>query len=94
MHWEGVTFLDSGIHWRRRKIKQSLYINAYDASAKVRGAMNLEKGIKVDTCWNKFNEAFRGKAGLVRSKQLKKLGLRTGTVWGTFTLWTKHNVVT
>ena len=50
MHWEGVTYLDSEIHWRRRKIKESLYINAYDASAEVRGLMNLEKGIKVDAC--------------------------------------------
>ena len=77
MHWEGVTYLDSEIHWRRRKIKESLYINAYDASAEVRGLMNLEKGIKVDACWNEFNEAFRSEAEIVRSRQLKKLGLWT-----------------
>ena len=77
MHWEGVTYLDSETFWKKRKIKESLYINAYDASSEVRGLMNLEKGLKVDACWNEFNEAIRSEAEVVRTKQLKRLGLRT-----------------
>ena len=76
MHWEAGTYLDSEIHWKRKKIKQSLCIIAHDASAEVRSQMNLEKGIKFDA-WNEVNEAFRSETEVVRSRQLKKLGLRT-----------------
>ena len=68
MHWEAGTYLDSEIHWRRKKkINQSLCINAHDASAEVRSQMNLEKGIK-DDAWNEFNEAFRSETEVVRSR--------------------------
>ena len=29
--WKDAQFLDSDHHWKRRKIKESLYINAYKA---------------------------------------------------------------
>ena len=75
MHWEGVTYLDSESYWKKRKIKESLYINAYDSSSEVRGLMNIEKGIQVDKYWNEFNELIRCESEKSRSRQLKKLGL-------------------
>ena len=47
--------LDPDRHWKRRKIKESLYINAY--KAKVGGdLMNLEAGTQVDPCWAALND--------------------------------------
>ena len=59
MDWEGTVFLDSERYWKKRKIKESLYINAYDASNRLKGLMNLEKGCKIDPCWNMFNDVIK-----------------------------------
>ena len=77
MHWEGVTYLDSESYWKKRKIKESLYINAYDSSSEVRGLMNLEKGIQVDRCWNEFNKLIRDESEKKRSGQMRKVDQRS-----------------
>ena len=41
--WDEAQFLDADRHWKRRKIKESLYINAYKAKQGT-SLMNLEKG--------------------------------------------------
>ena len=76
MNWEGCTFLDSERFWKKRKIKESMYINAYDASNGLKDLMNLEKGCKIDPCWNEFNEIIRCRAEKMRSNQRGKSGLR------------------
>ena len=48
-------------HWRARKIKEAVLINATNPTKDVRngGAMNLEKGYEMDPIWSGFNEGFR-----------------------------------
>ena len=46
-------------HYMRRKIKESIYINALDLSEKPTKIMNLEKGVKIGSCWNEFNSEIR-----------------------------------
>jgi hypothetical protein len=53
--WDKTRFLDRESHFMRRKIKESVYINACDPSDKPVVLMNLEKGYKINTCWNEFN---------------------------------------
>jgi hypothetical protein len=53
--WEGAQFLDSDCHWKRRKIKESLFINAYRAR-QGGDLMNLEGGTRVDPCWKALND--------------------------------------
>ena len=79
MFWDGVSYLDSERNWRRRKIKESIYINAYDASLEVKDLMNLEKGCKIDACWNEFNDFIKNEAEKRRSAQAKKLGIQRPT---------------
>ena len=53
--WENIAFLDQESNWSRRKIKESIYINAVDPAQKPTQIMNLEKGKEVNPCWNEFN---------------------------------------
>ena len=53
--WENIAFVDQESNWSRRKIKESIYINAMDPSQKPTQIMNLEKGKEVNPCWNEFN---------------------------------------
>ena len=53
--WRDPQFLDTDRHWKRRKIKESLYINAYKAKAGG-DLMNLEAGTQVDPCWAALND--------------------------------------
>ena len=57
--WEGAVFIDRESHFMRRKIKESIYINALDASDKHTKIMNLEKGVYTNPCWNEFNSEVR-----------------------------------
>ena len=41
--------------WKKRKIKEALYINAMDSKE----IMNLEKGFEINPCWNEFNPHIR-----------------------------------
>ena len=53
--WEEAIFIDRDSHYMRRKIKESIYINALDPSERPTKIMNLEKGVKIGSCWNEFN---------------------------------------
>jgi len=58
--WKDAQFLDWDRHWkRRRKIKQSLCINAYQAKAGG-DLMNLDAGTHVDPCWSVLNNLILG----------------------------------
>ena len=57
--WDGAVFIDRESHFMRRKIKESIYINALDASDKHTKIMNLEKGVYTNPCWNEFNSEVR-----------------------------------
>lgn len=57
--WDDVVFIDREAHYTRRKIKESLYINALDSSEMHTKIMNLEKGAKTNPCWNEFNGEIR-----------------------------------
>ena len=57
--WEKVIFVDRDSHYMRRKIKESIYINALDPPERPKKIMNLEKGVKIGSCWNEFNHEIR-----------------------------------
>jgi len=57
--WDDAVYIDREPHYMRRKIKESIYINALDASEKHTKIMNLEKGVKTNPCWNEFNSEVR-----------------------------------
>ena len=44
-------YLENEEDWKKRKIKEVLIINAMDPKQ----IMNLEKGMEINQCWNKFN---------------------------------------
>ena len=54
-------FVESEKHWRARKIKEAVLINAVNPMKNVRneGIMNLAKGYKMDPIWSCFDEVFR-----------------------------------
>ena len=54
-------FVEREKHWRARKIKEAVLINAINPTKDVRngGVMNLEKGYEMDPLWSGFNEVFR-----------------------------------
>ena len=55
LDWDDAVLIDWEIHFMRRKIKESIYINALDASNKHTKNMNLEKVVCTNPCWNDFN---------------------------------------
>ena len=57
--WDDAVFIDREPHFMRRKIKESIYINALDPSEKHSKIMNLEKGIATNPCWNEFKSEVR-----------------------------------
>ena len=44
--WDDAVYIDQEPHYLRSKIKESIYINALDASEKHTQILNLEKGVK------------------------------------------------
>jgi hypothetical protein len=59
INWDKVIFLDHEKQWHRRKIKESIYINALNPTEGMQKVMNIEKGYRIDTCWNFFNDEIR-----------------------------------
>ena len=61
MEWKDAIFIDRERHWKGRKIKEALYINAQNPRKTVDkdGMLNLEKGMDMDPIWGGFNDEFR-----------------------------------
>ena len=62
--WENTIFLDSETHWRRRKIKEALYIdidslNLNPGKQISNNIMNLEKGFDISSSWKEFSSDIR-----------------------------------
>ena len=54
--WENTIFLDSETNWRRRKIKEALYIDSLNPGKQISNKiMNLEKGFDISGCWKEFS---------------------------------------
>ena len=53
-----ISYLEHEEDWKKRKIKEALYINAMDSKE----IMNLEKGSEINPCWNEFNPHIRNMA--------------------------------
>ena len=70
--WDDNIFLDREAQWTRRKIKESLYINACDPRDKPENLLNIEKGLKISTCWNEFNGEIRNLLQKVSSTRIRK----------------------
>ena len=48
--WEKKLILDKEIHFEKRKIKEAIYINAFDNGT----LMNPDKKIPINQCWTEF----------------------------------------
>ena len=61
IEWEGCVYLDKEKNWRRRKIKEAVYINALNPTESMvrQGILNLEKGYEFDPIWSGFNPDIR-----------------------------------
>ena len=58
--WENWKFLDSESHWRKRKIKEALFIDCLNPQNQISdNIMNLEKGLEISACWKEFNPDIR-----------------------------------
>jgi hypothetical protein len=58
--WENTIFLHSETHWRRRKIKEALYIDSLNPGKQISNKiMNLEKGFDISGCWKEFSSDIR-----------------------------------
>ena len=55
IQWQEVSYLENEEDWKKRKIKEALYINAMDSKE----IMNLEKGFEINPCWNEFSPHIR-----------------------------------
>ena len=55
IQWQEVSYLEHEEDWKKRKIKEALFINAMDSKE----IMNLEKGFEINPCWNEFNPHIR-----------------------------------
>jgi len=55
IQWQQVSYLEHEEDWKKRKIKEALYINAMDSKE----IMNLEKGFEINPYWNEFNPHIR-----------------------------------
>jgi len=55
--WENRVFLDFEPHWRKRKIKEAIFIDCLNPGNTISPniLMNLEKGIEIASCWKEFN---------------------------------------
>ena len=58
---EKLIFLDHEKHWKRRKIKEAIYINAINPTKTMdkEAIMNLEKCYDLDPIWSEFNKVHR-----------------------------------
>ena len=61
INWGKIIFLDKDNHWKGRKLKETMYINALNPSVTTNPSkiMNLEKGFKLNPIWSEFNSIFR-----------------------------------
>jgi hypothetical protein len=57
--WDSNKFIDSEENVTRRKIKEALYINACNPSERPAKLMNLEKGWKINPCWNELRSVIK-----------------------------------
>ena len=51
VQWQEVFYLEHEEDWKKRKVKEEIYINVMDSKE----IMNLEKGFESNPCWNEFN---------------------------------------
>lgn len=68
--WDTVIFWDKEKHWARRKIKESLFINAMERPKDPKLLMNLDKGWKINSCWTEF----QGELQRIGSRKLNQGG--------------------
>ena len=58
--WDDFTFIDGHKYQKNRKIKESLYINAFSNGGDTTGQLlNLEAGTYIDQAWNSLNPMIR-----------------------------------
>jgi uncharacterized protein (UPF0335 family) len=54
--WSNTTFLDFEQFWDRRKIKESIIINALNPAESITNLLNIDKGRNIDNCWKEFKQ--------------------------------------
>ena len=61
INWDKALYLDYEKNWKRRKIKEAIYINAINPTNTMskKDILNLEKGYELDAVWSEFDEVHR-----------------------------------
>ena len=59
LHGINISFFDHEKYWKNRKIKEAIYINAFNPDSRVSNLMNLEKRVSIAHCWSYFNKEIR-----------------------------------
>jgi len=67
--WDASCFVDSERKWLNRRIKESLFIDAFNPMDNITNLMNLDKGIKIDSCWKYFRPTIKNIATEKLSKR-------------------------
>jgi hypothetical protein len=57
--WDGMKIVKKERNWERRRIAESICIDALNPGEELESVMNIEKGKKIDTRWKMFNHHFR-----------------------------------
>jgi hypothetical protein len=52
IEWEQHSILEKEKNWKKRRIKEALFINALNPQNGICNVMNIEKGMKIDNVWN------------------------------------------
>ena len=83
--WNNRNFLEIDNDWRRRKIKEALYIDSINRQMEInpRKLMNPEKGTDISDCWKEFyhhiRQTFETKTSQKKPLRSKQKTSRTKT---------------
>jgi uncharacterized protein (UPF0335 family) len=59
INWNDIVFFGSEIFWDKRKIHESILINAINPADSISALLNIEKGKQIENCWLEFGEEIR-----------------------------------
>ena len=51
--------VDRESDWRRGRIKEAIYINAFNPGERIDRILNIEKGFEIDDSWKAYNTAIK-----------------------------------
>ena len=87
INWDDQKVLLRENNWKLRKLKESILIEAWNPTKKMRSLMNLEKGLEIDSCWRAVAAEIRGSTKIIGRKvfffavQIQKSAIAKMEIW-------------